>query len=174
MPRLSSFCDSRIRVSKISPLFLRAPALGLVLDAGYGADDDAVVIRHRRRFDQTKIRLSVLPDKLEIVLLLDAPQAAIEKPIAFLHSAVVHEGEQVLPGHLLDRISEHLRHARIDEGGTRVGVDRPDSLLEHLDELAVSLLARAQRVLAAPSLGDIERGERHAVRRGLPRREAPS
>ena len=72
--------------------------------------------------------------------------------------------KRCLPSHLLDRISEHLRHARIDEGGACVGVDCPDSLLEHLDELAVSLLARSQRILGAPSLGDIEGGERHAAR----------
>jgi hypothetical protein len=54
---------------------------------------------------------------------------------------LVHEGRQRFAQHVLDRVAEHVGHARIDEGGAGDRVDLPDAFFGRVDDAAKALLA---------------------------------
>ena len=70
-------------------------------------------------------------------------------------AVLVHELGQVPAEHLLDGVAEHLGHPGVDEGGPRVGVDRPDALVGEFDDAPVARLAVVQRLLDPPAFGDV-------------------
>ncbi len=60
---------------------------------------------------------------------------------------VIHEGEEGLPVHFIDRVAEHLGHSRVREEGPVLGIDDPDALLGQFDDLAIFLFADPQGCL---------------------------
>ena len=76
---------------------------------------------------------AIFPQKLKIVLFFDSLLAALQGASGNLHTTLIHELRQMLPLHLIHGVSQHLCHARIDEGREGVFINDPNAFLQRFD-----------------------------------------
>jgi hypothetical protein len=114
-----------------------------------------VGVAERVRAAQRPHLAAVLVLEAELVELGDPLDPTLDVARCLRASVLVHEVEQVTAVHLGGGVAEDLAHPGIHQRGARAGVDHPDALVGSLDDGAVALLARRQRVLGEATLVDV-------------------